>query len=219
MFEEVAHTVVDLVETYGFLVIFVFMFLESSMVFPLIPSEIVVPSTAAILVEGPLSFAVFVLAATAGSTIGCVFAYYVFGGTSHFALERYGEYIRVSDAEIDQAQRWFNHWGESSVFWSRFLPIVRSIISIPAGFAEMALGKFVIYSATGSLLFTTSVAALVYYIGTTEGPIQFLIAWGWETLLAYPIIVTIGIVIITLLALVGWRKYGQELMAQMIIDA
>ena len=218
MLEEVANTVVDLVGTYGFLVIFVFMFLESSMVFPLIPSEIVVPGTAAILVDGPVSFAVFVLAATAGSTIGCVFAYYVFGETSHFALERYGEYIRVSDAEVDQAQRWFNRWGESSVFWARFLPIVRSIISIPAGFAEMALGKFVVYSATGSLLFTASVAALVYYIGTSEGPLQFLIAWGWETLLAYPIIVVVGIVIIALLALVGWRKYGRKWTTQMMID-
>lgn len=218
MFEAVAHTIVDLVGTYGHLVVFVFMFLEYSMIFPLIPSEIVVPSTAVILVNGPFSFAVFVLAATAGSTIGCLFAYYVFGGTGHLALKRYGEYIRVSDADIDRAQRWFNHWGESSVFWGRFLPIARSIISIPAGFAGMTVGKFTVYSATGSLLFTASVAALVYYVGISEGPLRFLIAWIWRTLLAYPIISMVGIAVIVLLTLVGWRKYGRKWTAHTILD-
>jgi membrane protein DedA with SNARE-associated domain len=210
MLEGIAHTVINLVEKYGFIVVFLFMFLESSMLFPLLPSELVVPSTAAVLVISPFTFVLFVLTATAGATIGSLFAYYVFGGTSQFALERYGEYVRVSDAEIDRAQRWFHRWGESSVFWGRFLPFLRSLISIPAGFAEMATGKFVVYSASGSLIFTAGVAALVYYIGTSEGPLHFLITRLWEVLLAYPLLAVIGITIIAAFVLLGWRKYEQK---------
>jgi membrane protein DedA with SNARE-associated domain len=210
MLDGIAHTVIGLVEKYGFIVVFLFMFLESSMLFPLLPSELVLPSTAAVLVTNPLTFGLFVLTATAGATTGSLFAYYVFGGTSHVALEHYGEYVRVSDAEIDRAQRWFHHWGESSVFWGRFLPILRSVISIPAGFAEMAAGKFVVYSASGSLIFTAGVAALVYYIGTSEDPFHFLITRLWEVLLADPLIAVIGSAIIAAFVLLGWWKYEQK---------
>lgn len=218
MLEGVAHAIVDLVKQYGYIVIFVFMFLETSMVFPLVPSEIVVPSTAYILVHGPVDLVVFVLAATAGATVGSLFAYYVFGETSHFVLERYGEYVRVSDAEVDRAQRWFHYWGESSVFWGRLLPILRSIISIPAGFAEMAVGKFAVYSATGSGIFTAAVAVLVYYLDTSEGPLQFIIARTWKILLTYPVVIVSVCVGIVILGLIAWKKYGRQLTSYVMAD-
>jgi membrane protein DedA with SNARE-associated domain len=209
MLDGVTRIVLDLVETYGFLIIFAFMFLETSMLFPFLPSELVVPSAAAALVTSPVTFGGFVLAATAGATVGSLFAYYAFGETSHFALERYGGYIRVSDAEVDRAQHWFHRCGESSVFWARFLPILRSIISIPAGFAEMAVGKFVVYSAGGSFVFIIGVTTLVYYLGISEGLLGFLLSRIWDVILAYPIATVIGSVVTATVAFVGWREYGR----------
>lgn len=155
------ETALSLVAQYGFLAVFVFAFLESSMLFPLLPSELVLPSAAALLVRGPVELGLFVLAATAGTTVGALVPYYV-GHEGHEALDRYGRYLRVSERETDRARRWFRRWGEHSVLWGRFLPVLRSVISIPAGFSEMRLCKFVVYTTVGALLFNTAVAGLVY---------------------------------------------------------
>lgn len=161
MFEWLTDALLAFLTQYGYLAFFLFMFGESSMVFPFIPSEIVVPAAAGLLVTGPASFCAFVLVGAAGATLGSLFAYYVFGTTSHDALDRYGRYIRVSERDVDRARYWFQRWGESTVFWGRLLPVARSLISIPAGFAGMNSRKFIAYSAAGSALFVAAVAVLV----------------------------------------------------------
>jgi membrane protein DedA with SNARE-associated domain len=159
-------------------VLFMFMFFETSMIFPFIPSEFVIPVAAVALVSSllSLSFALFVLAAAAGAVVGSLFAYYVSGAATHWLLERYGPSIHVSEQDAARAERWFRHWGESSVFWGRFLPILRSVISIPAGIARMHVGKFAVYSGAGSGLFAAVVAAFVV-TGREVLPTQLLIQW------------------------------------------
>ncbi|WP_435154901.1 DedA family protein [Haladaptatus sp. DFWS20] len=156
------ETALSLIQQYGFLAVFVFAFLESSMLFPFLPSELVVPAAAGLLVRDPVSFALFVLTMTVGTTLGSLFPYFV-GHEGHEALDRYGRYLRVSADETDRASRWFRRWGEHSVLWGRFLPVLRSVISIPAGFAEMGFRKFVAYTTVGALLFNVSVTGLVYF--------------------------------------------------------
>ncbi|WP_224447739.1 DedA family protein [Haloprofundus salilacus] len=157
------QTALDLVAQYGYLAIFVFTFLESSMLFPLLPSEVVLPVAAGLLVSDPASFALFVVATTAGVTVGSVVAYRVFGEKGHEALEARGGAVNVSQKRLEFAQRWFEKWGESSVLWGRLLPVLRSVISLPAGFAKMRMWKFLVYTTVGSLLFNAAVAAVVYY--------------------------------------------------------
>ncbi len=155
------ETALALIEQYGFLAVFLFAFLESSMLFPFLPSELVVPSAAGLLVSDPVAFALFVGAMTVGTTLGSLVPYFV-GHEGHEAADSYGRYIRVSDDEIDRASRWFRKWGEHSVLWGRFLPVLRSIISLPAGFAEMEFRKFVIYTTVGAILFNVAVTWVVY---------------------------------------------------------
>lgn len=165
----------DLVVQYGYLALFVFMFLETSMLFPLLPSEVTIPFAAAILVTGPASFGLFVLAATAGATLGSVVAYYLFAATGDRALTRYRDRLRVSDDRIERARGWFRRWGEGSVFWGRLFPVARSVISIPAALARMEIRRFTTYSAAGSACFAAGVAALVYRLDVSHGPVGFLV--------------------------------------------
>ncbi len=176
MLDGLTGTGLDLVAQYGYFALFVFMFLETSMLFPLLPSEVTVPFAAAFLVTGPVSFGLFVLAATAGATIGSVVAYYLFAATGNRALDRYRDRLRVSDERIERGQHWFRRWGEGSVFWGRLLPVARSIISIPAGLAGMEIRRFTAYSAGGSACFAAGVAALVYRLDVSHGPVAFLVA-------------------------------------------
>ena len=157
------QTFLDFMAQYGYLAVFVFMFLETSMMFPFAPSEVVVPFAAGVLVHDPVTVVAFSLAAAAGATVGSLFAYYLFGILGERALDRYGRYVHVSAEDVERGQRWFRRWGESSVFWGRLLPVLRSTISIPAGLARMRVGKFALYSATGAFAFNVGVAWLVYY--------------------------------------------------------
>jgi membrane protein DedA with SNARE-associated domain len=200
----------DLVVQYGYLALFVFMFLETSMLFPLLPSEITVPFAAAVLVVGPASFGLFVLAATAGATVGSVVAYYLFAATGDRALARYRDRLRVSDERIERSRRWFRRWGEGSVFWGRLLPVARSIISIPAGFARMDLRRFTAYSAGGSGCFAAGVAALVYRLDISHGPVGFLaarlrgrLAHLSEYATAHPLIAGVSGLCVVLMTLFG----------------
>ena len=157
------QTAIDLVIQYGYLAIFVFMFLETSMLFPFLPSEVVVPTAAALLVSDPFTLGGFAVAATAGTIVGSLFAYSVIGVGGQYALGRYGRYVHVSEDDLERSQRWFRRWGESSVLWGRLLPVLRSVISIPAGFAGMNPTKFTLYTALGGLVFNAAVGATVYY--------------------------------------------------------
>lgn len=176
---ELEATITPLIHQYGFFVLFMFMFFETSMTFPFIPSEIVVPVAAAVLVSSLLSpsFVLFVLVSAAGAIVGSLFAYYVSDAASHWLLARYGPSIHISEEDAARAERWFRHYGESTVFWCRFLPVVRSIISIPAGIAEMHKGKFAVYSGAGSGLFAALVAAFVV-TGQKVLPMQLVIQWA-----------------------------------------
>src|SRR5699024_5361318 len=165
-----------LLTQYGFLALFVFAFLETSLLFPFVPSELVVPVAAALLVTGPASFLAFVIALTAGATVGSLFLYFVFDAAHQPVIDRYGGYVSVSADDVERASGWFRRWGESSVFWGRLLPVLRSIISIPAGIAGMDIGKFAVYSAGGSGLFAAAVAGLVL-TGREVLPSRVLFEW------------------------------------------
>lgn len=215
---ELEATVTTLIHQYGFFVLFMFMFFETSMTFPFIPSELVIPVAALVLITTPATFALFVLVAAAGAIVGSLFAYYVSDAATHWLLERYGPSIHISEQDAERAERWFRHYGESTVFWCRFLPIVRSIISIPAGIAEMHKGKFVVYSGAGSGLFAALVAAFVV-TGQKVLPMQLVIQWAVTLLertvasaIAYPPLTVAVCGIVLFAVLTTWNACTEYLL-------
>ncbi|QLG49414.1 DedA family protein [Natrinema halophilum] len=161
--EDLGASALRFVRLYGPLALLLFTFLETSMLFPFFPSEVVVPGAAALLITDPLSFLVFVGAAAIGGTVGAFVPFYAFRGPGSRGLGRLRDRIDVSEEMVERGRRWFHRWGASSVLWGRFLPALRSVVSIPAGLAGMTQVRFGVYTAVGTILFYTAVGAIVYF--------------------------------------------------------
>jgi len=105
------------------------------------------------------------IVATIGNTLGSLIAYAIgaYGGRPF--LERYGRYLLIRPHEIELADRFFEKYGNATVFIGRLLPIVRTFFSFPAGVARMPIGPFIIYSTAGAFIWSI----LLVYAGTVLG--------------------------------------------------
>ena len=193
---------------YGYLAVFCFTFLESSLLFPLLPSEAVLPLAAVMLVSDPLSLAAFAAATTAGVVVGSVVAYYLFGRGGEEVLERYGPLVRVSQRELRWSKATFRRHGEWSVFWGRLLPFLRSVVSIPAGFAGMDLGRFVAYSAGGGLLFNLAVGALALTGDGERSVYAAAFAFARRLVAERPLLVAAAAVVVVAVAAVAAYEWA-----------
>jgi membrane protein DedA with SNARE-associated domain len=133
------------------------------------PSELIMPLAGWMLIKDlsrPVSFVVAAGAFGAiGNTIGSVIAYYVGMWAGRPLLDKYGRYILISRHDLDIADRWFSRSGGWTVFISRLLPLVRTYISLPAGIAKMNIFKFLVYTFTGSFIWSTGLAYGGYLLG------------------------------------------------------
>lgn len=166
---ELAEIVVGFIREYGYAALFVYFVLETAFVLHFAPSEIVIPVAASVMVDGPVTFVLFVIDATIGATVGAFLLYVLFHRFGERVVIQYGRYLHLTEHDIDRSQRWFQRWGESSVLWGRLFPFVRALVSVPAGLAQMNRGKFVLYSALGAGLFNTAITAIAY-TGTHASP-------------------------------------------------
>lgn len=148
---------------HGSLAVFLLMTLESACI-P-IPSEVVLPFAGYLAYHHSMSITVAVLVSTLANVFGGLLAYAVglYGGRP-FIL-RYGRFILLSERHLDSAERWFARYGEITVLVGRLLPAVRTFISLPAGVAKMPLGRFIIYSALGSLPWNLGLVLAGYQLG------------------------------------------------------
>ena len=136
------------------------------MVFPPIPSEIIMPVAGLSAAEGRLQLWLVVLAGTAGSLLGAVAWYWAARAIGARRLKawssRHGRWLAFSPDDVDRSCRWFQRHGGLAVLFGRLAPTVRSLISLPAGIAEMSPGRFVLYSALGSAGWCALLAGLGY---------------------------------------------------------
>lgn len=158
----ITQTISDL----GYLGIMLLMLLEA--VFPPIPSELIIPFAGFAAGEGRLDFFGVILAATAGSMLGMIPWYLVgrlFGlARVKWLADRFGRWFAFNAHEIDIAARLFHRWGRPIVFAGRLFPIVRTLISVPAGLAKMGVTSFALYSMLGMLLWNTVLVTAGYVL-------------------------------------------------------
>lgn len=131
-------------------------------VFPPIPSELIMPLAGYLSTGGGLSFWGAVVAGSVGSLLGALFWYWVGRKVSEQRLrswtERHGAWLAMTPDDIDTAKEWFERHGSASVFFGRLVPVVRTLISVPAGFSGMGMVPFLMYSALGTALWTAALA-------------------------------------------------------------
>jgi membrane protein DedA with SNARE-associated domain len=158
----------SVVRTAGYLGLFFVMFLEN--ICPPIPSEVILPLAGSLVSEGAFTL-LGVTGVGAGGSVAGALIFYVLGHVLGEARVRrlvrsYGKWITVSEADLDKAFRWFNRYGEGVIFFGRMVPIVRSLVSIPAGLARMNLARFGLYTAIGTALWSLLLAGAGYLLGT-----------------------------------------------------
>jgi len=148
------------ISSLGYVGLGLVMFLEN--VFPPIPSEVVLPLAGSLTVEGRFTLVGVTLVGALGSLAGALFFYglgrWLGEARVRRLIERYGRWLFLSVADFDRAKAWFDRYGESVVFFGRMVPMVRSLISIPAGLVGMDLARFNLYTALGTVLWSLLLA-------------------------------------------------------------
>ena len=144
--------------TGGYVGIIVLMAMESS-IFP-VPSEIVIPPAAFLAAQGKLSFTGVVFAGVLGSYLGSAITYWASRLIGRPLIVKYGRFVLVTPKKLEQAEQWLARYEAGGVFFARLLPVVRHLISIPAGIVRMNFGLFSFVTIAGSALWCWILAYL-----------------------------------------------------------
>lgn len=143
------------------------MFLEN--VFPPIPSELIMPLAGYLATRGDMNIVVVIAAGSIGSLLGILPWYYLGRRLGHDGVRKlaskHGRWLTMSPADVDAATERFKRHGNSSVLVGRLIPTVRTLISVPAGVAGMPLGRFLLFSAIGTVIWTSGLALAGYLLG------------------------------------------------------
>lgn len=169
----------DFLEQFGFWGIGVLMLIEN--VFPPIPSEVVMPWAGYAVSRGDLSFIAAITAGSTGSFAGAMFWYgvAVWVGQQRLArwVERHGGWLTIEPKDLRSTERWFQKWGSIAVLLCRMVPGIRTLISIPAGFAGMPIGRFSLFTAIGTVLWTVTLAALGWWLADNYVMLAGPLSW------------------------------------------
>lgn len=146
------------VHKWGYLGVIVLMAMESS-IFP-VPSEVVIPPAAFYVAEGRMSFWGVVLAGTFGSWLGSAITYLISRWVGRAFIARFGRYFLISEKKLDLAEKWIHRYEAGGIFFARLLPVVRHLISIPAGIVRMNFTTFSIMTTIGAFIWCWILAYL-----------------------------------------------------------
>lgn len=209
-FENIGEFVQNLIETIGYPGITFVMFLEN--VFPPIPSELILPFTGFLVGQGKMNFFLVWFASVLGSLLGALVLYGIGRWTGDHVirqfLRRYGVWFTLSEKDYDRALHFFHHYGEAFVFFGRLVPIVRSIISIPAGADHMPLRKFFFYTTLGSSLWNGLLIGAGMILGDNwEQVIAFVERYQRLTIL---VIVIVAVVVVGRLVYQRWFRTARD---------
>ncbi|MBS3064334.1 MAG: DedA family protein [DPANN group archaeon] len=183
--------ITQFISSLGYPGIFILMALESTIV-P-IPSEAVMPFAGFLIADGRFTFANVVLVSSLGSLVGSLSGYYIgyFGGQP--LIEKFGKYFFLEKQHFDWTIKFFEKYGVAAIVIGRFIPIVRHLISIPAGYAKMNIVQFVMYT----LIVATLWNGFLTYVGLKLGE-------NWELINNYTQLIDIVVISIIVLIILIW---------------
>jgi membrane protein DedA with SNARE-associated domain len=194
------------IATYGYAAVFLLMMLESACI-P-IPSELIMPFAGALAagaVAGThLNLFLVIVLGVAGNVVGSYIAWAVGLYVGQAALRRWGRRFWLREHDIDRANAWFERYGARAVLIGRCLPVVRTFISLPAGFARMRPLKFGVYTAIGCIPWTAALAAAGYAVGANWHSI-----YNGVSKAGY----VIGVIVVVAIVIALWR-FGRRRRAE-----
>ncbi len=196
--------VLSVMNQYGYLGVFLMIAIEN--IFPPIPSEVILLFGGFMTTYTKLNIVVMVLAATAGSIVGAIALYYIGKIFNKERLKKLisgklGKILRLKTSDIDKADEWFDTKGNKTVFFCRFVPLIRSLISIPAGMSEMPIPKFLLYTTIGSLIWNF----VLILVGSLVGE-------NWENIVnifdtySHIIVAILAVLVILAIVIFYWKR-------------
>ena len=195
--EHFTQIFLSFIASWGYVAVAVLMAAENACI-P-IPSELILGFAGYLIFAGHMSFEGALLAGMVGGLLGSLFAYEVGARGGRPFVDKYGKYFLIKQSHVNVAQDWFDRYGLKAVFFSRMLPVVRTFISLPAGFARVDSKRFFLYTIMGSLPWT----AAILYAGMVLGE-------SWTDLMEYGheasmIFVVVAVIVIAVFYL-RWRR-------------
>jgi membrane protein DedA with SNARE-associated domain len=166
MLDSFIRWLLDLFRGMGYPGIVALMAVESS-ILPL-PSELVMPPAGYLVAKGEMNFVLAVACGVLGSILGALANYGLARWLGRAFFLRLGKYVLITERALDRSERYFAAHGEISTFLGRMLPVVRHLISIPAGVARMQLGRFVLFTGLGALVWCSILGGIGWFIGRRE---------------------------------------------------
>lgn len=167
MLDNVTEWVTKIVETLGYTGVAFLVALEN--VFPPIPSEAILPLAGFVAGQGKASLIGMIAAATLGSTIGALILYgiaaWIGPDRLHAFVVKYGRWFGIKERDMVRAEEWFDKRSDAAVLLGRCVPIIRSVVSVPAGFRRMPIIRFIILTAIGSTVWNTALVVAGYVLG------------------------------------------------------
>jgi membrane protein DedA with SNARE-associated domain len=197
----------DIIDSIGLIGVALLVALEN--VFPPIPSELILLLAGFNVSEGRFDYVSGVIVATIGSVIGAYFLYGVGRLLDDDRMERFlagiGRFVGLKKSDVHKGFVWFEKYGNYVVFFGRLIPVVRSVVSIPAGGDRMPLGKFTLLTASGSLIWNMVWVAVGWALGD-----QWEKAGAWGDYLQYGVVAVVGVGLVALIVRARRASGGQE---------
>lgn len=191
-------------ETWGYVAVFALTFVSS--MGPPVGSELAL-IYGGVLASGQipnephhLNLAVVIVLGICGEILGSTAGYLIgrFGGRA--LVDRFGKYVLLTHKDLDRAEAWFARHGEPLVFFGRFIPLLRSFVSLAAGLGEMAFGKFLVFTVIGCSIWCTALVSLGYSLGSSYNHV--LKAFSYAGYVA-------GALAVVVVALAFWHRLRQ----------
>ncbi len=166
LIDKLLHALLDL----GYPGIVALMAMESS-ILP-VPSELVMPPAGYWVAKGEMNLWIVLICGVVGSILGALANYWVAHLLGRAFVRRFGRYVLLSESSLQRSERYFAAHGEISTLVGRLLPVIRHLISIPAGIARMPLPRFVTFTGMGALLWCSVLTGIGYFLGRHEAVLR-----------------------------------------------
>ncbi|MCX6707052.1 MAG: DedA family protein [Candidatus Woesearchaeota archaeon] len=181
MIERLIGSINSIMLSIGYLGLMIFMFLESTMM-P-IPSEVVMPFAGYLIAQGNMNFFWVVVLTGIASLLGSLFSYGLgyYGGIP--LIKKVGHYVLLDEDRLRWTEVWFRRYGDKTIFISRFVPVIRHLISLPAGIGKMNIKKFSVYTLVGATMWNTILVVAGYYLGK-----NYILIHKYSSMLDYVVV-------------------------------
>ena len=188
--------ILQIISSLGYAGIFVLMLAEST--FLPVPSEGVLPFAGYLIAQAKFDLLLTIAVATLGTIAGSLISYFIGKYLGRAIVSRYGKYFFVSEHDLELAHKWFVRHGEKTIFICRFIPVVRHLISLPAGAAKMNLKKFLAYTFLGGLIWNS----FLIFVGIE-------LQQNWNTILNYTQYLDV-LALAAIVVLIAWLLFKKK---------